>query len=106
MRRRNTDSEGLPFSNELAELVWQKANVLTDENPDMYRMDICGSVICFQDYGNTYSKLGWEIDHIRPISKNGCDKLNNLQPLQWQNNRNKGNKWPWNKEKCNSFFKL
>jgi len=38
--------------------------------------------------------MGWEIDHIVPVSRNGTDNLSNLQPLQWQNNRLKGDKFP------------
>jgi len=38
--------------------------------------------------------MGWEVDHIRPVSHDGGDDLANLQPLQWKNNRCKGDTFP------------
>ena len=51
------------------------------------RVDAFGSLIWKEAYGNTNSKLGWEIDHIRPVASGGGDEIENLQPLQWENNR-------------------
>lgn len=37
-------------------------------------------------HGDRNSILGWEIDHIQTVSKDGTDNLGNLRPLQWNNN--------------------
>jgi 5-methylcytosine-specific restriction endonuclease McrA len=46
-------------------------------------------------HGNTESEHGWEIDHIYPTALGGQTELDNLQPLNWQNNRAKGDTYPW-----------
>lgn len=84
----NTDAAGKPFDATTIEAVWEKARVSAEYRP--LRVESFGSLIWKDAYGNTNSKLGWEIDHIKPVTKGGGDNLENLQPLQWENNRRKG----------------
>jgi hypothetical protein len=72
----------------MIEAVWEKARVSAEYRP--LRVESFGSLIWKDAYGNTNSKLGWEIDHIKPVTKGGGDNLENLQLLQWENNRRKG----------------
>ena len=93
-RRRGTDTEGRRFSQERVEEVWEKAKKIPGKNPDDYRRDAAGNVIRRSSYGKD-SEMGWEVDHKRPVDKDGTDNLRNLQPLQTDENREKGNKYPW-----------
>lgn len=84
---------------ELKRVVWNKGRIIIQNgkkyDPKVWRWDICGQVMKYSEHGNIDSKYGWEIDHIKPSAKGGSDDLNNLQPLQWENNRRKGDTYPW-----------
>jgi CRISPR/Cas system Type II protein with McrA/HNH and RuvC-like nuclease domain len=75
--------------------VWQKGRVIPGKNPNQRRKDACGHEIDYSAYGDTNSRYGWEIDHIRPVARNGSDDISNLQPLYWETNRNKADTYPW-----------
>lgn len=88
-----------PFKEANANLilkVWQKGKIIPNYDADVWCYDICGNPIRYHDHGNTGSKYGWEIDHIYPESMGGTDDISNLQPLQWENNRKKGDDYPFN----------
>ncbi len=95
-RNRNTGSDGSPFSQNVVLQVWAKGKAVPDYDTAVWRYDICGKPIKYSDYGNSGADHGWEIDHISPVSLEGGDELSNLQPLQWENNRRKGDTFPWN----------
>ena len=82
-------------TDELKRAVFSKGRPAPGFNSNEWRYDICGTAIKYVEYGRQ-TKNGWEIDHIRPEAKGGGDEFANLQPLQWENNRRKGDAYPWN----------
>ena len=87
-RHSNTNASGKAFDAALIEAVWSKAAPSVDHPP--LRVDPYGALIWRGGYGNTESRLGWEIGHKLPVSRGGGDELENLVPLQWENNRRNG----------------
>jgi hypothetical protein len=84
----NTDATGKPFDETIVEAVWSKAPVSSEHPP--LRVDAYGALIWRGGFGNSNSKFGWEIGHKRPLANGEADAVENLQPLQWQNNRRNG----------------
>lgn len=71
--------------------AWEKANPIRGKNPNLWRKDDYGNKIYKPAHG-TQGEYGWEVDHRVPKSKGGSDSPRNLQALQWEKNREKGDK--------------
>jgi hypothetical protein len=84
------DNLVMPFNEKIIRDVWAKGQVVGSNNPDEYRKDECGAWMYFSHYSNRNSQYGWEIDHIEFVDYVASKDLNNLRPLQWQNNICKG----------------
>lgn len=82
------------FSDEIKKLVWDKAQVVEEYDPNSIRKDPCGAFIIWNQYGNRVSDFGWEIDHVFPTSLGGGDELDNLRAMHWENNNAKGDDFP------------
>lgn len=78
-------------SKKLIEEVWEKAKEIHGKDSEVWRKDKYDNKIRFGSYG-TEGEYGWEIDHKNPKDKGGSDQLRNLQPLHWEENREKGAK--------------
>ena len=84
------------ISKYMRDSIFKRAKRIVGKNPDLYREDAYGNVIHRNSYGRN-SEMGWEIDHIRPVSKGGTDNIRNLQALQTGENRRKKDKYPYKK---------
>lgn len=84
------------FSESQKIAVWNKATIIAGNDPNRYRQDIAGAWIEWIKFGDVSNELGfgWEIDHRKPLAKGGTDELANFRPLQWKNNRSKGDDYP------------
>lgn len=79
--------------NEIEE-VWEKAKIVPNNDPAIYRQDYAGAWIRRDHYGLTNSEYGWQVDHLLPLCMDGTYDIVNMYPLQWQNNKRKGDNYP------------
>jgi 5-methylcytosine-specific restriction endonuclease McrA len=69
--------------------VWKSATVVHGKDPGLYRQDVLGNVVYKPSYGKN-SKMGWHIDHKRPLAVGGSNHTRNLHILQSSANLSKG----------------
>lgn len=79
---------------DIIERIWQKALKVDGYDPSLYRKDFANAWIARDSYGDCNSSFGWEIDHVYPISLGGDNHFVNLRPMNYRNNRSKGNDYP------------
>lgn len=84
----------MEIDEKLIEKVWDQGKEILGVNPSMFRKDYAGAMIMRSAYGRRDFPMGWEIDHLIPRSKGGTDELENLMPIQWENNLCKSDNFP------------
>lgn len=77
------------FSQDKIDKVWDKAKKIPGKDPALYRKDPYGNIIYKPSYGKC-TKMGWQIDHIKPLARGGSNDIRNLQALQSSVNASKG----------------
>lgn len=71
------------------EKAWDNAKVVRGKDPALYRQDPYGNVMYRPSHGKS-SEMGWDVDHIKPVSRGGSHATKNLQALSTSVNRSKG----------------
>lgn len=79
---------------DVVQAVWEKGIIVDGYNSSLYRQDFGGAWIARDAYGDKNRELGWEIDHVYPISKGGKNHFINLRPMNWRNNLSKSDSYP------------
>ena len=82
------------YNEELKQIIWEKGIVEPGFDPNLARKDACGAWMLRNQYANIDSDFGWEIDHVYPRALGGTTIEENLRPMQWKNNRSKGDDYP------------
>lgn len=79
------------FKKRLVKKIWEKAQVIENMDPDLYRLDHCGALIKKELLCAKRQPLSmvWEIDLIKPKKQGGKEELSNMQALQWENKKAK-----------------
>jgi hypothetical protein len=79
----------------LKNYAWEKAEKVKGYDPAKYRIDKLGNIIYKASYGKD-TKMGWNVDHSKPLNEGGTNHKNNMQALQTSQNKSKGSKYPYN----------
>ena len=75
------------------EAAWEKGRPIRGKDREAWRKDARGNTIRHGSYGQ-HGQYGWDLDHKKPKAKGGTDDPRNIQPLHWEENLKKGDKYP------------
>ena len=90
------------FTEQELNAMFSKASKIDGLDPDEWRRDASGAIIKRSSYGRDDELYGWEVDHIVPqslledndVPDDLIDDDKNLRPLNWNNNKSKGDNYP------------
>ena len=71
------------YEREVVERVWQLAQIVPGNDPQVWRKDELGAWIHRRDYRQRHSEFGWEIAEAG-YRMRACG-MESLRPMQWQN---------------------
>lgn len=71
------------YERELIQSVWEFAEVVAGNDPELWRKDEFGEWIYRFDYGRRNSEFGWEI--FDPGIGRHAQGVYAMRPMQWQN---------------------
>lgn len=81
--------------------IWEKAIIIPGVNKDLYRQDYAGAWMFFSafiaDADETNIDLrsySWTITNHKPLSQEGTNNINNLEPMNVINALSKGEDYP------------
>ncbi|MEO5675350.1 MAG: hypothetical protein ABIQ74_11955 [Chitinophagales bacterium] len=75
----------IDFKTHLLEQVWEKACSIPEMDPELFRRDEQGALICKSEYNNETSIYGWCFHHLKPLWEGGNSDLGNVTPLNCTN---------------------
>lgn len=97
----NLELPEVKWSKEQIEAVWEKAEIIPGVNKDLYRKDYAGAWMFFSAFIDKINETihdvrnyGWTIVNHKPLSQNGTNDLENLQPMNIINALAKGENYP------------
>jgi hypothetical protein len=81
--RAATDFTPVGYDRGLVDTVWDYAEAIEGNDPDLWRKDEFGAWLYRPDYGRRNSDFGWEICDLN--AGRGSGGVAALRPMQWQN---------------------